>query len=60
MQTLTFRMGKQGSLTVQHRELYTQSLGIDHDGRKRKKRNVYTYTYETRSICYTAEIGATL
>ena len=53
-------MDKQGSLTVQHRELYTQSLGIDHDGRKRKKRNVYTYTYETRSICYTAEIGATL
>ena len=33
MHTIAFGMGKQWGPTVQHRELYIQSLGIGHDGR---------------------------
>ena len=37
---------------------YIQSLGIEHDGRKYRKRNIYIYM--SGSLCCTAEIGTTL
>ena len=42
MQTITIRMIKQLSPTVQHRQLY--SISWDNDGsRQYEKKNVYTY-----------------
>lgn len=38
--TITFRMDKPRSPTVQHRE-YIQPLVIEHDGRQYEKKNVY-------------------
>ena len=40
---------------------YIQSLGIDHNGRKHEKKNVYIYIYICMpgSLCYTVEIDST-
>ena len=57
MQTITFRMDKQYSSTVQHRELQPSFVGIEHD-RRYKKKNVFMCM--TESLCYIAQIDTTL
>ena len=52
MQTITFRMDKQLSPTIQH-GTYVHSLGVEHNGRQYKKKN------ETGSLCRTAETDTT-
>ena len=55
---LVFGVGRCNEVLLYNTENYIQSLGIEHDGRQRKRMGVYIYM--TGLLCCMAEIDTTL